>query len=196
MKLNATVDSFFDGLEIWKPELTVLRNILLSAELDETLKWGMPTYMYYGKNVVGIAGFKSHFSVWFHNGGILKDPEGILVNTQEGKTNGLRQMRFKSINDIDRDLLLTYVYESIENIKQGTVFKPVRNKPLVIPAELQSALDGNPTLKESFHSMGKGKQREFADYISTAKQDKTKNSRLAKIVPMIENGEGLNDKYR
>lgn len=196
MKSLTNADSFFEGLETWKAELTVLRNILLSAELEETIKWGTPVYMYNGKNVVGIAGFKAHFAVWFHNGGFLKDSEGVLVNAQEGKTNGLRQMRFTSIDDIDRDILLTYVYESIENLKQGKVFKPNRNKPLIIPAELDAILTSDPSLKDAFAALSKGKQREYADYISSAKQDKTKTARLEKIIPMIEKGVGMNDKYR
>jgi len=196
MKSNISPDSFFDGLEMWKAELTVLRNIFLSAGLDETMKWGTPTYTYNGKNIVGIAGFKSHFAVWFHNGYFLKDPHGVLVNAQENKTNALRQMRFSSIDDIDREILLVYVNEAIENQKQGKVFKPNREKPLTIPPELKSFLENNPALKDSFDSMGKGKQREFAEYISTAKQDKTKNARLEKIIPLLEKGIGLNDKYR
>src|SRR5690606_42077740 len=85
MKSNISPDSFFDGLEMWKAELTVLRNIFLSAGLDETMKWGTPTYTYNGKNIVGIAGFKSHFAVWFHNGYFLKDPHGRSEERRVGK---------------------------------------------------------------------------------------------------------------
>ena len=196
MKSITSADSFFDGLEVWKSELTVLRNILLSAGLEETIKWGTPTYTHEGKNIVGIAGFKSYFGIWFHHGFFLKDPFGVLVNAQEDKTKALRQMRFKSIEDIDRDIVLTYVNESIDNQKLGKTFKPERNNPLVIPPELESLLDSNTSLKDSFNSMGKGKQREYAEYISTAKQDKTKNARLEKIIPLLEKGVGLHDKYR
>ena len=35
-----------------------------------------------------------------------------------------------------------------------------------------------------------------AEYISDAKRDETKVKRLAKIMPMIQEGKGLNDKYR
>ena len=36
--------------------------------LEETLKWGMPTFMYRGKIVCGIAGFKAHCAIWFWKG--------------------------------------------------------------------------------------------------------------------------------
>ena len=36
--------------------------------LEETLKWGMPTFMYRDKIVCGIAGFKAHCALWFRHG--------------------------------------------------------------------------------------------------------------------------------
>lgn len=196
MKSITSADSFFDGLEAWKAELTVLRNVLLSTDLDETMKWGTPTYTYHGANIVGIAGFKTYFGIWFHNGLFLKDPFKVLINAQKDTTKALRQLRFTSIDDIDREIILTYVDEAIENHKQGKKFTPDRNKPVIIPPELESLLDNNISLKESFNAMGKGKQREYAEYISMAKQDKTKLSRLEKIIPLLQKGVGLNDKYR
>ena len=41
-----------------------------------------------------------------------------------------------------------------------------------------------------------GKQREYANHIASAKQAATKTSRLQKILPLIEAGGGLHDKYR
>jgi len=41
-----------------------------------------------------------------------------------------------------------------------------------------------------------GLRREFSDYIADAKRTETKLSRIAKILPMIIAGVGLNDKYR
>jgi uncharacterized protein YdeI (YjbR/CyaY-like superfamily) len=53
-----------------------------------------------------------------------------------------------------------------------------------------------PELDAIFNSLTKGKQREFAEYISDAKQQKTKLNRLQKIIPLIQQNIGLNDKYR
>jgi uncharacterized protein YdeI (YjbR/CyaY-like superfamily) len=41
-----------------------------------------------------------------------------------------------------------------------------------------------------------GLQREYADYVSAARRDDTNKKRIAKILPMIIAGIGLNDKYR
>ena len=51
-------------------------------------------------------------------------------------------------------------------------------------------------LKKAFELFTPFKQREFLEYIETAKQEKTKISRFEKIKPMILEGIGLNDKYR
>jgi len=40
------------------------------------------------------------------------------------------------------------------------------------------------------------KQREYSEYISEAKRETTKVTRLKKITPLIEAGKGLHDKYK
>ena len=47
-----------------------------------------------------------------------------------------------------------------------------------------------------FESLTLTKKREFTEYISSAKRDDTKQKRLEKIIPMILNNIGLNDKYK
>lgn len=181
----------------WSDELNILRKLILQTELKETIKWGAPVYTLDGKNVVGLTGFKNHFGIWFYNGVFLKDKEKALVNAQEGKTKALRQMRFNSSEDISPDIVLSYVKEAIANQKAGKEIKPNRKGETVnVPSELQFILSSNDTLNNSFKSLSPGKQREYCDYIESAKRDATKQTRLKKITPMILNGVGLNDKYK
>ena len=65
-----------------------------------------------------------------------------------------------------------------------------------IPKLLKDAFKINPKTKEAFGALTPYKQRDYIEYISTAKQEKTKLDRLGKIIPMINAGIGLNDKYR
>jgi len=52
-----------------RPILKSLRaRIHAGGALEETLKWGMPTFMYRDKIVCGIAGFKAHCALWFRHG--------------------------------------------------------------------------------------------------------------------------------
>lgn len=196
MKKIYSVEEYLETHQTWSKELTILRNILLKTELTETVKWSIPTYTINNKNVIGIAGFKNYFGLWFFQGVFLKDDEKVLVNAQEDKTKGQRQWRFKNISEINESLVLKYVREAIENQKLGREIAIDRKKETIIPLELQTALSSNIALEQEFNCLTPFKQREYCEYIETAKREATKLSRLEKIVPMILEGKGLNDKYR
>jgi len=197
MKKFTSVEDYIESGSKWTKELNTLRHILLKTEFEETLKWSIPVYTINNKNVVGIAGFKDYFGLWFYNGVFLKDEEQVLINAQEGKTKALRQWRFNSINAIDEQLILKYVSEAIENQKLGKEIKPVRvKKAVIIPDELKDAFKSDANLKTQFFTFSPSKQREYCEYISTAKRQVTKQTRLEKIIPMITEGVGLNDKYK
>lgn len=141
--------------------------------------------------------FKSHYGLWFFNGVYLSDPESVLENAQEGKTKAMRHWKFRAGDSIDKGLVREYMLEAIENQKRGLELKPEKKKAVtLIPQQLQQALDSDNALKESFEGLSPYKRREYCEYIDSAKQDKTKNSRLEKIIPMIAEGIGFNDKYR
>lgn len=191
-----TVDEFLARHNRWQEQLVKFRQILLQTELEETIKWGMPVYTLNGKHVVGIGAFKSYVGMWFYQGAFLKDEKKLLINAQEGKTKAQRQMRFTSEDEVDYALVKAYIEEAIQNQKAGKELKPDIKKPLEIPAELQAAIEGDSDLKNAFKQMSTGKQREFAGYISEVKQEATRQKRMEKIIPMIKEGIGLNDKYR
>lgn len=198
MEKNKTVEAY---LAKRNPEqvaqLEALRAILQRTELEEGVKWGIPIYMLKGKNVVGIAAFKSYVGLWFYNGVYLKDEAKKLINAQEDVTKALRQWRFTSLEEIlaDQDLLHAYILEAIENQKAGKILKPQKST-LSIPTLLANALKENTQLNAQYKSLTPFKQKEYADYISTAKREATQQSRLEKVIPMILEGKGLNDRYR
>jgi len=194
-KVNS-VDEYIGRHEKWTDALLLLRSVLNTTELKETLKWSAPVYTIDGKNVVGLSAFKNHFGLWFFNGVFLKDKKNLLVSAQE-TTKALRQMRFESIEDIDKHAVLAYVKEAIENQKLGKELKPEKkSKNVLLPSELKKELQTNKDLNKAFYALTPYKQREYAEYIDEAKREATKQSRLKKIVPMIRKGFGLNDKYK
>jgi uncharacterized protein YdeI (YjbR/CyaY-like superfamily) len=179
----------------WENELEQLHAIIRKTSLVETTKWGGPVYTYNNKNVLGIGGFKSYFGIWFYNGVFLKDERKLLINANEENTKSLRQMRFNSANEIDEKLILAYIKEAIEIEEKGLAI-PKEKKETIIPEILQNELDKNSELKNKFNAFSPYKQREFIEHITSAKQEKTQMARLEKIIPMILEGKGLNDKYR
>lgn len=195
MKRSSSVEEYLELHPAWSKELNKLVHITRKTELQETIKWGVPTYTINNRNVMGIAAFKSYVGIWFFNGSFLKDEAKVLINAQEGKTKGLRQWRFNSIDEIDEDLILAYIDEAIINQKAGKEIKKAKSKALVIPIELKEVFESDTKLKLLFDGFPSYKQKEFAEYITSAKRVATKQKRLEKIIPMIISGEGLNDKY-
>ena len=196
MKRSQSVDEYIETAERWQDELVVLRKILRSTELSEEVKWGAPCYTFQNSNVVSIGAFKSYFGLWFHQGALLKDKRGVLINAQEGTTRALRQWRMNSATDIRAGAIKSYVVEAIQLVKAGSKIAPRKSKPLLVPPELQGALARNSSARKSFDAMRPGLRREYADYVAAAKRDETKQRRIDKIMPMIAAGKGLNDKYR
>ncbi|PIA77968.1 hypothetical protein BFR04_06965 [Gaetbulibacter sp. 4G1] len=195
MKKIYSVEEYIEENIHFGEALSILRNIINTTELEETVKWNAPVYTLNNKNVIGLGAFKKHFGIWFFNGVFLEDKQNLLVNAQEEKTKALRQMRFESVKEIDKNIVLAYVKEAIENQKLGKEVKPDRSKKeTIIPQELKAILASE--LKTSFESLSAYKQREYCEYISSAKREATKQTRLEKIKPMILRGVGLNDKYK
>lgn len=199
MDRSQKVESFYSEPHQFQNAIEKLREIVLKTGLEETFKWSFPTYTLDDKNIMAIGRFKNHFGIWFFNGVLLKDPYNVLENAQEGKTMAMRHWKFFDIEDIDEKKISGYILEAIENQKKGISLAPSKKKKttkLVLPELLQTALKDNSDAKKQFESLAPYKQRDYAEYIKEAKLEKTKISRLAKILPMILEGKGLNDKYR
>lgn len=184
-----------EGIAWKEAAIALIKSVLAQTEMQEEIKWGIPVYTCNGKNVVGVAVFKSYVGVWFYNGVFLKDSHKLLSNAQESKTKALRQLRYTSLDEIDTALLLEYCNEALENEKMGIRYTP-ETKKTEIPAFLQDVFSQDKTLKEAFEVLTPGRQREYCEYIDSAKQLRTKQTRLEKIVPMIVEGKGLNDRYK
>lgn len=95
------VEIYIHKKEAWKQELTLLRSVFTNLPLEETIKWGAPTYVFKGKNIVGLAAFKKYCGLWFFQGVLLEDKQKKLINAQEGKTKAMLQWRFYTKDEID-----------------------------------------------------------------------------------------------
>ena len=192
------VEAYYAKDQKFKKEIAILRELALETEFQEAFKWGSPIYTIENKNVLAIMAFKNHFGIWFFNGVFLNDPKKVLENAQEGKTKAMRHWKFTSGDAIDKKEILNYMREAIDNQKKGKILAPLKKakKQLEIPTILQRLLDKNTENQKAFDTLTEGKRNEYIEYITDAKQEKTKVSRLEKILPMILEGKGLHDKYR
>ena len=197
MTSSEKIEAYYEKDHPFKEGIAILRNLAKQTEAEESYKWNFPVYTIANKNVLGICKFKNHFGVWFFNGALLKDPKKVLQNAQEGKTKAMRHWKFNSLSEIDQEGVLEYMKQALDNQKNGLVIKPESKKTEInVPELLQERLDAKPSLKKAYLEFSKYKQKEFCEYIGEAKQEATKKKRLEKIIPMMEEGIGLNDAYR
>ena len=188
-KMNPKVDGYLRKAKKWQEEMTKLRRISLDSGLTEELKWGKPCYTFQTSNIVIIQGFKEFCALLFCKGALLKDSNGIL---KKFGWQAARRIPFSNVREIVEmePTLKAYIYEAKE--KAGLKVNYKKN-PEPIPEELQNKLDEIPALKTAFDGLTPGRQRGYILYFSAAKQSKTRESRVAKWMPQILNGKGLND---
>lgn len=196
--MDKRVEQYFLTHSQWVKELELLREVLIGIGMVENFKWGAPVFEVAGKNVIGLAAFKNYAGIWFFHGALLKDSGNKLYNAQEGKTTAMRQWRFSNFEELadNIELVEQYAKEAVFNMENGILVKPKPKQPLILPEELTAAFKENAELEFRFNNLNLTKKREFSNHIISAKREQTKQSRLQKIIPMIMNGSGLNDKYR
>ena len=199
MNSHEQIDAYFLKHSIWSEELNLLRKVCLSVGLEESVKWGMPTYTYGGQNVVGLGAFKHHVSLWFFQGCFLKDSKSLLVNAQEGKTKAMRHMKFVEGATLDEETITAYLQESIENHKQGKKVRIERSTSaieFIIDPHLNEMLVSDTELKHNFEKLSLARQRGFSNYITEVKQQTTKQKRIEKIIPLINAGKPLAELWK
>jgi uncharacterized protein YdeI (YjbR/CyaY-like superfamily) len=191
---NPKVDWYFTKNKTWQQEIELLREIVLDCNLVEELKWGCPCYTYEKSNIVLIHVFKEYCALLFFKGALLKDPKKVLVQQTEN-VQVPRQMRFTSVAEIKKlkRTIQAYLYEGVEVKESGVKAVLRKTAEYKMPEEFESMLKKNKALKNAFNSLTPGRQRGYLLYFSSAKQAKTRESRVEKYVPQILEGKGLDD---
>ncbi|MBA4056787.1 MAG: hypothetical protein C0490_18885 [Marivirga sp.] len=192
--MNPKVDFYFNKAKKWQKELEQLRTIVLDCGLTEELKWGVPCYTFEKRNIVLIHVFKEYCALLFFKGALLKDAKGILVQQTEN-VQAARQIRFTNIREIVKmkPIVKAYIYEACEVEEAGLKVPVKKTSEFSIPEEFQNKLDKTPALKTAFYALTPGRQRGYLLYFSSAKQSKTRESRIEKYTKQILSGKGLDD---
>jgi uncharacterized protein YdeI (YjbR/CyaY-like superfamily) len=178
----------------WQAELARLRAIVLDCGLDEELKWGVPVYTFLKNNVILLGAFKEYCAISFFKGALLKDAANVL--TKPGaNTQAARVIRFTAEREIIglESVLKAYIQEAVEAEKAGLKVELKKPADFIIPAELQTKLAENSALKTAFEALTPGRRRGYILYFSAPKQSKTRESRIARSMPQILVGKGLNE---
>ena len=191
---NSKVDWFFDKKTKWQQAYQELRELALSFDLTEELKWGCPCYTIGKSNIFLIHGFKDYCALLFMQGALLKDTKNILIQQTEN-VQSARQIRFANVEEIlkNKSTIKSYIKEAIQLDKAGLKVELKKTTEFKMPDEFQSALKEMLELKTAFEALTPGRQRGYLLYFSSAKQSKTRNERVEKYIPKILDGKGLDD---
>jgi Bacteriocin-protection, YdeI or OmpD-Associated/Domain of unknown function (DU1801) len=155
--------------------------------LDEGLKWGMPHFLYRGKNLAGMAAFKAHTAFILHGEG--RQGEGM---------GGYGKIASREDLPSDADLQQGILDAKARIDEEGTAIKPKAvPKPAKAPIPMQDdfAAALSPAARTQFDAFPPGAQREYLEWITTAKAEVIRAKRIAQACEWIAEGKKRNWKY-
>jgi uncharacterized protein YdeI (YjbR/CyaY-like superfamily) len=192
--MNPRVSEVHGKEERWSAEFAALRRLCLASGLNEELKWGQACYDLEGRNVVLIHGFKDYCALLFMKGALLADPEGLLVQQTRNVQAG-RQLRFTSLAQINKlkAVIKTCLASAIEVEKSGAKMPMKEVAQFEVAPEFQSVLESQPKVDRAFRALTPGRQKAYLLHFAGAKQASARAARVAKHLPRILQGLGLDD---
>ena len=162
------------------------------SDVEETIKWSMPAYTVGGKIVLITAAFKAHTALNFWRGQELESSHDTVgAMGQFGK--------IKSIDELPSDSALDRLIREAEELAKSAP-APRKAKHVPKPAtemhpEFAAALARAPKAKAALEGFPPSAQREYLEWIAEAKQDATRQKRIATAVEWLSEGKRRNWKY-
>jgi len=178
-----------------QPILAHARAVVHEAcpQVEETVKWGMPTFQYGGRILCGMAAFKQHasFGFWQH---------AQVMET--GERAGMGSFgKMTTVRDFPaRRTLVSLIRKAMALIDAGAkpdaARTPRATKPaLRVPADLRDALAANAAAKKSFDGFSPSARRDYIEWITEAKRAETRTRRLEQAIAWLAEGKTRNWKY-
>ena len=160
-------------------------------QVEETIKWGMPSFVHAGAILCGMAAFKQHasFGYWKH---------ALVMGDAERDGMG-SYGRLASVRDLPPKARMQADLRKAMKLNEDGV-KPERRKSAPraapeVPDELASALEKNKAAKATFDAFAPGCRREYIEWIVEAKREETRAKRLAQALEWMAQGKRRNWKY-
>jgi hypothetical protein len=114
------VDDYIGRLPEWEQEICErLREVIHAADPDvhETIKRTVQPYFVCEGNVCALLATKDHVNLFLYDGGIVRDPEGIITGGHDNKT--ARTVAFRREEEINARALTTMLKQIIANNRAG-----------------------------------------------------------------------------
>ncbi len=168
-------------------------------DVEEDMKWNFPHFMYKGSILCSMAAFKKHCAFGFWLASKMNDSKKILSSASEN--NGMGHLgKITSLKDLPSDTVLKmYIKEALRLINKGTKLSKKTSeenkKALVVPEYFIAALKKNKKALIAFENFSFSHRKEYIEWISSAKKEETRISRIRKAIAMLSEGKSQHHKY-
>lgn len=196
MARDERVDAYIERqAEFAKPILTKLRAMVHAAcpDCDETLKWSMPSFIYKGSILAGMAAFKAHATFGFWQAKLVVGETG---REREAMGSFGRLTRVEDLpDDATMEALIRKAMTLVDTGEKAP--RPVKHpKPaLETPPDLLEALAANEAARATFDGFPPSARRDYLDWLADAKRPETRAKRLAQAVEWMAEGKRRHWKY-
>lgn len=195
MPRDKRIDDYISKAQSFaQPILEHLREVVHDAcpDTEETIKWGVPTFQYYGEMMCGMAGFKKHVFIGFLKSSLMEDPKGILEG--EGKGN---LGKIKSLDELPNDRVIkAFIKQAMKLNEMGIKVSRTSAKVLKVPSDLAAALKKNKIAHENFEAFSLSARNEYIYWLEEAKTEATRTKRLATTIEWVAEGKQRQWKYQ
>lgn len=200
--LDKKIDAYImRSADFAKPILIHIREQVHKAcpEVEEGMKWSFPHFMYKGSILCSMAAFKQHCAFVFWLGSVMKDPNKIL-KSGENKTAMGHLGQLTSVEDLPSDKVLkAYIKEAMSLIDKGVKIekKPSSEtkKELKVPSYFMNALKKNKKALGTFEKFSNTNKKEYLEWVTGAKTEETRDSRLETAIEWMAEGKIRHWKY-
>ncbi|HEX3423648.1 MAG TPA: YdeI/OmpD-associated family protein [Sphingomicrobium sp.] len=161
-------------------------------DVEEAMKWSMPAYMLGGKLVLICAAFKAHTALNFWRGQELGGEANADAMGQFGKIKSLDELP----TDAELDRLIR---EAADLSKSAPAPRKAKHEPkpaIEIHPQFAEALEKAPKSKAALEAFPPSAQRDYFEWISEAKQDSTREKRIATALEWLSEGKRRHWKYQ
>lgn len=195
MKADPRIDTYIAKAQPYaRPILEHVRERVRTVvpNVEETLKWGAPSFVIDGKILLIMAAFKAHAALNFWRGQELRG--------DEANADAMGQFgKLASVDDLPADSELDALIRQAADLARSA---PPPRKPKHAPKpapelhpEFAAALSAAPAAKEVLESFSPSARRDYLEWVAEAKQDATRQKRIATAIEWLAEGKKRHWKY-
>lgn len=192
-KKDPRIDAYIEKAPPFaKPILKQIRKTVHAGcpEAEEDLKWSRPAFIYKGI-LCGMAAFKEHVTFGFW--------DELIAGGEKAEQAAGQFGRIESVDDLPTEKkFVAMVKEAVR--KRDAGIKPTRMKsapkaPIEVPDYFTAALKKNKKAQAAFDAFSPSHRREYLEWITEAKQEATRDRRVAQALEWLAEGKSRNWKY-